>query len=172
MVEGEQYDNEDEWNNRIERGPQLHCSSPCVPLADIMPIHQIPSPTTDSTDYKELVMVLYCQVSDQAEEIAALEADKENWVPSPDCPQPSVHPGTGWQDNFDATGTCHLLSFHLGMKTSLLPSFAMISTTHSPNSLLRMVETVWSIRAHFTLFPKHLVLPLYHLAISYSSTQT
>jgi len=86
MVEGEQYDNEDEWNNCIERGPQLCCSSPRVPLADIMPIHQIPLPTTDSTDYEELVMVLYRQVSDQAEEIAALEADKENWAPSPDCP--------------------------------------------------------------------------------------
>jgi len=82
-------------------------SPPRLPLADITPIHQVTTPTSNTTDYEEMAMVLYCQVSDQQEQIAILEADKENRVPTLEEPQPGVHPGSGWQDNFDEKGTRH-----------------------------------------------------------------
>ena len=73
IAEGEQYENEDKWNNCTERGPQLHRSSPHLPLANITPIHQTHSPKSDTTDYEELTMVLYRQVSDQDKKIKDLE---------------------------------------------------------------------------------------------------
>jgi len=79
-------------------------------------------PLNDTTDYEELAMVLYRQVSDQDAIIKELqEADKENRVPSPPTPQPSTHPGPGWQDNFDATGTRHLFVIPLGDEDVIAP---------------------------------------------------
>jgi len=96
-------------------------SSPRLPLADITPIYQVTVPASDTTDYEEMAMVLYCQVSDQQEQIDALEADKENQAPAPKEPQPSTHPGTGWHDNFDANGTHHLFVIPLGDKDVIAP---------------------------------------------------
>ena len=66
-------------------------------------------------------MVLYRQVSDQDARIKELTEDKENRVPSPINPQPSTHPGPGWQDNFDATGTRHLFVIPLGDEDVIAP---------------------------------------------------
>ena len=59
LVDGEQYENKEEWEQRIEQHPQLRRSSPRVPLADITPIRQVSHPLGDTTDYEELAMVLY-----------------------------------------------------------------------------------------------------------------
>jgi len=50
-----------------------------------------------------------------------LEADKENRAPSPTNPQPSTHPGPGWQNNFNATGTCHFFVIPSGDKDVIAP---------------------------------------------------
>jgi len=64
------------------QGPSLHRPSPHIPLANITLIQQVSPqssyPILDSTDYEELAMVLYHQVSDQDTRIMAMEADKEN----------------------------------------------------------------------------------------------
>jgi len=121
MADREQYENEEEWENRIECGPQLHHLSPQVPLADITPIRQVSHPLGDTMDYEELAMVLYRQVSDQDVKIKELMEDKENQVPSPTDPQPSTHPGPGWQNNFDANGTHHLFVIPLGDEDVVAP---------------------------------------------------
>jgi len=66
-------------------------------------------------------MVLYRQVSDQDAKIKELMEDKENQVPSPTNPQPSTYPGPGWQDNFNAKGTCHLFVIPLGDEDIIAP---------------------------------------------------
>ena len=102
--------------------PQLRRGSPRVPLADITPIRQVSHPLGDTTDYEELAMVLYRQVSDQDAKIKELlEADKENQTPSPTDPQPSTHPSPGWEDNFTATGTRHLFVIPLGDEDVVAP---------------------------------------------------
>jgi len=69
---------------------ELRRSSPRVSLADITPIRQVSHPLGDTTDYEELAMVLYRQVSDQDVRIKELlEENKENQAPSPTDPQPS-----------------------------------------------------------------------------------
>jgi len=99
----------------------LNRTSPRVPLADITPICQVSHPLGDTTDYEELAMVLYRQVSDQDATIKELLENKENQAPSPTDPQPSTHPGPGWQDNFDATGTRHLFVIPLGDEDVIAP---------------------------------------------------
>jgi len=99
---------------------ELRRSSPQVPLEDITPIRQVSHPLGDTTDYEELAMVLYRQVSDQDAKIKELIEDKENQAPSTD-PQPSTHPGPDWQDNFDATGTRHLFVIPLGDEDVIAP---------------------------------------------------
>jgi len=97
-------------------------SSLRVPLADITPIRQVSHPLGDTMDYEELAMVLYRQVSDQDARIQELlEENKENQAPSPTDPQPSTHPGPGWQDNFDATRTRHLFIIPLGDEDVIAP---------------------------------------------------
>jgi len=121
IADGEQYENEEEWEESIWRHPQLHRSSPRIPLTDITPIRQVSHPLGDMMDYKELAMVLYRQVSDQDAKILELMEDKENRAPSPTNPQPSTHPGPGWQDNFNAKGTCHLFVIPLGDEDVIAP---------------------------------------------------
>jgi len=100
---------------------EFHRLSPHIPLTDITPIRQVSHPLGDTTDYEELAMVLYRQVSDQDATIKELMENKENQVPSPTDPQPSTHPGPGWQDNFDATGTRHLFVIPLGDEDVVAP---------------------------------------------------
>jgi len=100
---------------------ELRRPSPRVPLADITPIRQVSHPIEDTTDYEELAMVLYRQVSDQDAKIKELTEDKENQAPISTDPQPSTHPGPGWQDNFDATGTRHLFVIPLGDEDVIAP---------------------------------------------------
>jgi len=57
---------------------ELDSPSPHIPLADITPIWQVSHPLGDTTDYEELAMVLYRQVSDQDAKIKELMEDKEN----------------------------------------------------------------------------------------------
>jgi len=117
FVDGVQCESEEE---EAQDAP-LRRSSPRVPLADITPIRQVAHPLGDTTDYEELAMVLYRQVSDQDAKIKELMEDKENQAPSPTDPQPSTHPGPGWQDNFDATGTRHLFVIPLGDEDVVAP---------------------------------------------------
>jgi len=121
FADGEQYENEQEWEEGIQRHPQHRQLLPRIPLADITPIRQVSHPLGDTTDYEELAMVLYRQVSDQDATIKELMEDKENQAPSSTDPQPSTHPGPGWQNNFDALGTRHLFVIPLGDEDVIAP---------------------------------------------------
>jgi len=120
IAEGEQYENEEEWEQSIQCHQRQFL--PRVPLSDITPIRQVSHPLGDTTDYEEMAMVLYRQVSDQDAKIKELlEENKENRAPSPTDPQPSTHPGPGWQDNFDAKGTRHLFVIPVGDEDVIAP---------------------------------------------------
>jgi len=58
-ADGEQYENEEDWEQSGQRSPQRRHLSPRVPLANITPIQQVSHSPEDTTDYEELAMVLY-----------------------------------------------------------------------------------------------------------------
>jgi len=120
MADGVQYFDGDDQDDQPNLSP-LRRSFPRVPLEDITPIRQVSHPLGDTTDYEELAMVLYRQVSDQDAKINELMEDKENQAPSSTDPQPSTHPGPGWQDNFTATGTRHFFVIPLGDEDVIAP---------------------------------------------------
>jgi len=76
-------------------------TSPVIPAF----IEDIPS--CSPSPIFPMAMVLYQQAKTNALEAKAMDADIEGQTPSPSGPQPGVHPGPGWKDNFDAIGTRH-----------------------------------------------------------------
>jgi len=90
-------------------------TSPIVPafIKDI-PLHS-PSPISP------MAVVLYQQAETNALEIKAMDADAEGRTPSPNGPQPGVHPGPGWKDNFNAIGTRHFFVIPDGEEDVIAP---------------------------------------------------
>ena len=66
-------------------------------------------------------MVLYQQAEVKTLEAKARGADTEGCTPSPTGPQPSVFPGPGWKDNFDAVGTRHFFVIPDGNEDVIAP---------------------------------------------------
>ena len=56
-------------------------------------------------------------------------------MPSLVEPQPSTHPGHGWQDNFDANGTRHLFVIPLGDEDVIAPFICYDLRTPFPELL-------------------------------------
>ena len=54
-----------------------------------------------------MAVVLYQQTEANTLAAKAMDANAEGRTPSPTGPQPGVHPGPGWKDNFDAIGMHH-----------------------------------------------------------------
>jgi len=68
-----------------------------------------------------MAMVLYQQAETNALEAKAIDTDVEGRTPSPNGPQPGVHPGPGWKDNFDAIGTHHFFVIPDGEEDIIAP---------------------------------------------------
>jgi len=54
-----------------------------------------------------MAIILYDKLAAQEATIKARDADAKRQTPSPTVPQPGVHPGPGWKENWMATNTCH-----------------------------------------------------------------
>jgi len=90
-------------------------SSPVIPAF----IEDVPS--CSPTPISPMAMVLYQQAETNALETKAMDADVGGRTPSPNGPQPGVHPGPGWQDNFNATSTCHFFVIPDGEEDVIAP---------------------------------------------------
>jgi len=64
-------------------------------------------PSCSPSPISPIAMVLYQQAETKTLDTKAMDAEAEKRTPSPTGPQPGIHPGPGWQDNFNTTGTCH-----------------------------------------------------------------
>jgi len=64
-------------------------------------------PSCSPSPISPMAVVLYQQAETNALEAKAMDANAEGQTPSPNGPQPGIFPGSGWKDNFTATGTCH-----------------------------------------------------------------
>jgi len=82
-------------------------------------IEDIPSCST--FPISPMAMVLYQRAKTNTLETKAMDADAEGQTPSPNGPQPGVHPGPGWKDNFDAVGTRHFFVIPDGKEDIIAP---------------------------------------------------
>jgi len=90
-------------------------TSPVIPAF----IEDVPS--RSPSPISPMAMVLYQQAETNTLKAKAMEADIEGQTPSPNGPQPGVHPGPGWKDNFDAVGTCHFFVIPDGEEDVITP---------------------------------------------------
>jgi len=78
-------------------------------------------PSRSPSPISPMAMVLYQQAETNALETKAMDTDIEGQTPSPNGPQPGVHPGPGWKDNFDAIGTRHFFVIPDGEEDVIAP---------------------------------------------------
>ena len=90
-------------------------TSPVVPAF----IEDIPS--CSPSPISPMAMVLYQQAETNVLEAKAMDTDAEERTPSPNGPQPGIHPGPGWKDNFNAVGTRHFFVIPDGEEDVITP---------------------------------------------------
>jgi len=104
-------------------------TSPIVPAFIEDVLSHSPSPISP------MAIVLYQQTKTNALETKALDADAEGHTPSPNGPQPGVHLGLGWQDNFNSTSTCHFFVIPDGKEDVIAPFISYDLHTTFPELL-------------------------------------
>ena len=104
-------------------------TSPVVPAF----IEDIPS--CSPSPISPMAVVLYQQAETKTLEAKAMDTDAEGRTPSPTSPQPSVFPGPGWKDNFDAVGTCHFFVIPDGDEDIIAPFISYDLHTTFPELL-------------------------------------
>jgi len=90
-------------------------TSPVIPAF----IEDVPS--CSPSPVSPLAVVLYQQAETNALETKAMDVEVEKQTPSPNSPQPGIHPGPGWKDNFDAVGTRHFFVIPDGEEDVIAP---------------------------------------------------
>jgi len=78
-------------------------------------------PSRSPSPISPMAIVLYQQAETKALETKAMDADIEGRTPSPDGPQPGVHPGPRWKDNFNTVGTHHFFVIPDGEEDVIAP---------------------------------------------------
>jgi len=104
-------------------------TSPVIPTF----IEKVPS--CSPSPISPMAMVLYQQAEANALKTKMMNADAEGRTPSPTGPQPGVHPGPGWKDNFDAVGTHHFFVISDGDKDVIAPFISYDLHTTFPELL-------------------------------------
>jgi len=90
-------------------------TSPVIPAF----IEDVPS--CSPSPISPMAMVLYQQAKTNTLKAKAMDTDIEGQTPSPNGPQPEVHPGPRWKDNFDAVGTRHFFVIPDGKEDIIAP---------------------------------------------------
>jgi len=119
-------------------------------------------PSRSPSPISPMAVVLYQQAKTKMLEAKMMEANIEGQTPSPDSPQPGVHPGSGWKDNFDAVGTCHFFVIPDGEEDIIAPFISYDLHTTFPELLATNGRgcTVHSCPLHARAIGQH------HMAIS------
>jgi len=111
--------------------PHFHDSVSITPLATsatnstytspVIPAFIEDVPSRSPSPISPMAVVLYQQAKTNALEIKAMDAVTEGRTPSPNGPQPGVHPSPGWKDNFDTVGTRHFFVIPDGEEDVIAP---------------------------------------------------
>jgi len=104
-------------------------------ILPVIPVFIEDVPSRSPSPISPMAMVLYQQADTNALEAKAMDANAEGRTPSPNGPQPGIHPGPGWQDNFNATGTCHFFVIPDGKEDVIAPFISYDLHTTFPKLL-------------------------------------
>ena len=131
-------------------------------ISPIIPTFIEDIPSCSPFPITPMAMVLYQQTEANTLEAKARDTDAEKCTPSPTGPQPGVHPGPGWQDNFNATGMHHFFVIPDGEEDIIAPFISYDLCTTFPELLATNGQgcTVHSCPLHACAVGQH------HTAIS------
>jgi len=104
-------------------------TSPVIPAF----IKEVPS--CSPSPISPMAVILYQQAEANTLKTETMNADAEGCTPSPTGPQPGVHPGLGWEDNFDAVGTRHFFVIPDGDQDVITPFISYNICTTFPKLL-------------------------------------
>jgi len=109
------------FHDSVSITPPVTSASNSTYTSPIIPAFIEDVPSCSPSPISPMAMILYQQAETNALETKAMDADIEGQTPSPNGPQPGVHPGPGWQDNFNSTGTCHFFVIPDGEEDVIAP---------------------------------------------------
>ena len=92
-------------------------------------------PSRSPSPVSSMAVVLYEQTETKMLDIKAMNEEAEGQTPSPSGPQPGVHPGPGWSDNFTTTGTRHFFVIPDGDEDVIAPFISYDLHTTFPELL-------------------------------------
>jgi len=109
------------FHNSVSIMPPVTSATNSTYTSPIVPAFIKDIPSHSPSPISPMAIVLYQQAETDKLETKAMNADIEGRTPSPNGPQPGVHPGPGWQDNFNSTGTCHFFVIPDGEEDVIAP---------------------------------------------------
>jgi len=95
------------FHDSISTTPPITSTTNSTYTSPVIPAFIEDIPSCSPSPILPMAVVLYQQTEANVLAAKAMDADIEGRTPSPTGPQPGVHPGPGWKDNFDAIGMRH-----------------------------------------------------------------
>jgi len=123
------------FHNSVSIMPPVTSAANSTYTSPVIPTFIEDIPSRSPSPISPMAMVLYQQAEAKTLEAKAMDADIEGRTPSPTGPQPGVLPGLGWQDNFDAIGTCHFFVIPDGNQDVIAPFISYDLHTTFPKLL-------------------------------------
>jgi len=109
------------FHDSISVTPPVTSATNSTYTSPVIPAFIKAVPSRSPSSISPMAMVLYQQAETNTLEAKAMDADVEGRTPSPNGPQPGVHPGPGWKDNFDTTSTRHFFVIPDGEEDVIAP---------------------------------------------------
>jgi len=150
------------FHNSILVTPPVTSAANSTYISPVIPAFIKEVPSRSPSPISPMAMVLYQQAETDIQKAKAMDADAKGHTPSPNGPQPEVHPSPGWQDNFNATSTCHFFVIPDGEEDIITPFISYDLRTTFPK-LLAMNSRGCTVHSH----PLHAcAVGQHHTAIS------
>jgi len=150
------------FQNSVSITPPVTSATNSIYTSPVIPAFIEDVPSRSHSPISPMAMVLYQQAETKTLEAKTRDADTEGCTPSPNGPQPGVHPGPGWKDNFNAIGTHHFFIIPDGEEDVITPFISYNLHTTFPELLATNGRgcTVYSCPLHARPVRQH------HTAIS------
>jgi len=123
------------FHDSISITPPITSATNSTYTSPVIPTFIEDVPSRSPSPISPMAVVLYQQTEANTLTAKARDADTEGRTPSPTGPQPGVHPGPGWKDNFDAVGTCHFFVIPDGDEDVITPFISYDLHTTFPKLL-------------------------------------
>jgi len=123
------------FHDSVSIMPPVTSATNSTYMSPIVPAFIENVPSCSPSPISPMAVVLYQQAEANTLKTETMDADAEGCTPSPTGPQPGIHPGPGWKDNFNAIGTCHFFVIPDGNKDVITPFISYNLHTAFPELL-------------------------------------